>query len=124
MIQKVHEAFINDSMINSMTNGRIKFYTYPESGDVTGPYIIIDPLITPKPGDYADNKWLTKEYLYQIEVWSKSKDDTESLAEQIQLVLWNKIGYANTGSGMDEYDKELGIFRDARRYRGKEYVNQ
>jgi hypothetical protein len=124
MIQKVYEALMSDPIIQDMTSGRIKFYKNPEAGDVSGPYVIIDPLITPKPGDYADNEWLTEEYLYQIEVWSKNESDTETLAKKIQKVMWKTLGYANYGIGADEWDKDLGIFRDVRRYRGKVYVNQ
>jgi hypothetical protein len=122
MIHKLYNAFMEDSLINSKTNGRIKFYEYPAAGDVSGPYIIIDPLSPPQAGDYADNKWLTDAYLFQIEVWSKNLEDTKSIANQIRSVMWKVLGFGQSGTGVDEYDEDLSIYRDARRYRGKEYV--
>jgi hypothetical protein len=122
VIYKIYEAFLVDPLIQSKTNGRIKFYEYPAAGDVTGPCIVIDPIAPPLPGDFADNKWLTDEYLFQIEVWSKSHEDTESIAKQIRRVMWEGLSFAQMGTGVDEYNEELTIYRDARRYRGKTYV--
>jgi len=123
MLYKIYDAFKADPLIQEKVGERIKFYEYPLTGDVTGPYIIIDPLSSPIPGDYADNEQLTDEYMYQIEVWSKNLSDTESIAKQIRTVLRKEIGFAQYGTGIDEWDKDLGIYRDARRYRGKEYVD-
>ncbi|MGD7007622.1 hypothetical protein [Metabacillus sp. 84] len=124
MLQTIYEALMADSLIKSKTENRIKFYEYPAAGDFSGAYIIVDPLDVPLPSDYADNQWLTDDYLFQIEVWSRSLEDTESIAKQIRNVMWTVLGFAQTGGGADEYDKDFGIFRDARRYRGKIYVNQ
>ncbi|MDX8288836.1 hypothetical protein SLL00_03485 [Metabacillus indicus] len=121
MINKIYDAFIADTLLNNKVQGRIKFYEYPAPGAVTGPCIIIDPLDTPIPGDYADNQWLTDDYLFQIEVWSKSLSDTKLIAEQIRKIMWD-LNFGQ-GGGVDEYDKDYGVFRDARRYRGKVYVN-
>ncbi|WP_299090345.1 DUF3168 domain-containing protein [uncultured Metabacillus sp.] len=122
MIYKIYEALIADTLIQEKVGSRIKFYEYPATGDVTGPYIIIDPLGPPIPGDYADNEPLTDEYLYQVEVWSKSLSDTGIIAKQIRKVLRKNLGIPQYGTGVDEWDQETAIYRDARRYRGKEYV--
>jgi hypothetical protein len=122
LIYKIYEAFLSDSLIQSKVGERIKFYEYPAAGDVTGPRIVIDPIAPPLPGDYADNTWLTDDYLYQIEVWSKSMEDTESIAKQIRKVMWKVLGFAQTGTGVNEWDQDTGVYRDARRYRGKSYV--
>lgn len=122
MINKIYESFLIDSLIQEKVGTRIKFYEYPATGDVKNTYIIIDPLDTPKPSDYADNKWLTEDFLFQIEVWSRSLTDRDLVAKQIRTVMWNKLGFAQYGGGIDEYDKDLNIYRDGRRYRGKAYV--
>ncbi|WP_026581023.1 DUF3168 domain-containing protein [Bacillus sp. J33] len=123
MINKIYESFLADSLIQEKVGSRIKFYEYPSTTDlVKGPYIVIDPLDTPTPKDYADNKWLTEDHLFQIEVWSKSLADRDAVAKQIRKVMWDKVGFAQTGGGVDEWDKDLNIYRDARRYRGKSYV--
>jgi Protein of unknown function (DUF3168) len=123
MIYKVYEVLKTSNLIQEKVGSRIKFYEYPPTDKVQGVYIVIDPLETPRPGDYADNKWLTDEYFYQIDVWSKSRNDTEEVAKEIHKILREGLGFAKYGSGVDEWDKETGIYRDARRYRGKEYVN-
>lgn len=122
MIWEIYKALMADNEIVKMiVPDGIKFYEYPPTGDFTGPHITIEPLAAPKPSDYADNKWLTKDYLFQIEVWSLSRDHTEVIAERIQKIMWNKLGFYQS-DGIDEYDKDLKIYRDARRYRGKQYV--
>ena len=119
-LNRIYEALSSDAVIASKVETRIKYYTYPETGDVTKPYIVIDPLMTPSPGDYADNKWLTKTHLIQIDVWAKTRADKELLGNQIELVM-EKVGFYQSGSGVDEYDKEVQIYRDGRRYLGKFY---
>lgn len=116
----VYNELIADPYIKEKASGRIKFYDFPETSSVTmAPNIIIDPLDVPLPKDFADDTWLTYDCLYQIEVWSKNRTNTRELSEQIGKVMWN-FGF-HQGTGPDEWDEETGIYRDARRYRGKLY---
>lgn len=119
MIWEIYNALIADEDINSFVGNRIKFYEYPEPNDVKETHIIIDPLDVPKPSDYADDTWLTDDYLLQIDVWSKSMDECDLIAKKIQNIMW-KMNFRQIG-GMDEYDSDYDIYRDARRYRGKTY---
>ncbi|MGE6379978.1 hypothetical protein [Peribacillus muralis] len=120
VLKMVYDALIADPIINEKAAGRIKFYKFPETSSVTtAPNIIIDPLDVPLPEDFADDTWLTYDCLYQIEVWSKNRTNTRELAEQIEKVMWD-FGFSQ-GSGPDEFDEATGIYRDARRYRGKLY---
>lgn len=121
MLYKIYNALIEDEYIIGKVGNRIKFYEYPEAKDMTATHIIIDPLDIPKPGDFADNKWLTDDYLLQIDVWSKNIEERNIIAGKIREVLWNKLNLKQLAGGVDEYNKELDIFRDARRYRGKQY---
>jgi hypothetical protein len=113
----IYNALIADEFIAEQASGRIKYYEYPESGNVEEPYIIIDPLDVPEPSDFADDTWLTYDCLYQIEVWTKNRTTTRQLGERVHEVLW-RLGFRQNG-GLSEYDSE--IFRDARRFRGKLY---
>ncbi|MDA6141573.1 hypothetical protein OSK03_27780, partial [Escherichia coli] len=79
-------------------------------------------LATPRPGDYADNKPMTDEYFYQIEVWSQSLEDTQRVAKEVRIIMTEVVGFSPYGDGIDEYEPETAIFRDARRYIGKEYI--
>jgi len=119
MLEKIYDALVSDDYIKEQAMGRIKYYEYPATGDVKKPYIIIDPLDVPLPSDYADDTWLTDDYMYQIEVWSKDRRTTNKISSRIRHTLWN-IGFSQ-GTGVDEWDKDVNIFRDARRYRGKAY---
>lgn len=119
-LNRIYEALSSDALIASKVETRIKYYTYPETGDVTKPYIVIDPLMPPTPDDYADNKWMTETHLIQIDVWAKTRSDKDLLGNQIQLVMKN-AGFYQSGSGVDEYDKDVQIYRDGRRYLGKFY---
>ncbi|MFF2287294.1 hypothetical protein [Peribacillus butanolivorans] len=115
----IYNALIADLYIKEKASGRIKYYEFPGTGVVTAPYIIIDPIDVPLPKEFADDTWLTYDCLFQIEVWSKNRMATNELSRYIRNVLW-KLGF-HQGTGVDEWDKDTGIFRDARRYRGKLY---
>lgn len=112
----IYEDLKADNYIQEK-NGNIKFYEYPAVDECHDPKIIIDPIDTSTPADYADNDWMTYDYLLQIEVWSKNRKITESIGDRVRNVMWNLGFYQQAGP--KEYDS--GIFRDARRYRGKLY---
>jgi hypothetical protein len=116
---EIRNKLLEDPYIAQYVENRIKFYEYPPTENMEGIYIVIDPLEPPRPGDYADNKPLTDDYLYQIEVWSPDPEIGEGVAKEVRKVML-EIGFAQ-GSGIDEYDKDLNIFRDARQYSGKFY---
>ncbi|MFP7480196.1 DUF3168 domain-containing protein [Terribacillus saccharophilus] len=119
---EIYNSLTADSLISTLVGERIKFYEYPPSGDVTGSWIVIDPIGPPLPTDYADDKPTAYEYLYQIDVWSKTDTEQKSIARQIGEVLRRELGAGQYGTGVDEWDKDLNIFRDGRRYRLKEYL--
>ena len=118
MIWDIYYKLIEDDLINEKVGNRIKFYEYPETEDVSGAYIVIDPIAPARPVKNADNKRIVYEYFYQIDVWSKSINDTKNVMKSISDVLWN-IGFVENGSGIDEYDEETGIFRQAKRFIGQ-----
>jgi hypothetical protein len=120
ILSKVYEALIADDYIKEQTQGRIKFYEYPATGDVTKPYIVIDPLQAPTPSDYGDNKWTKLDYLLQIDVWTRNRKLTYVIADRVCKIVWEQFGFAQI-DGISEKDE--GIFRDARRYRGTLYRN-
>lgn len=121
MLNQIYDALMADPYISAQAGNRIKFYEYPETGDVSVPYVVIDPLAPGQASDFADDTWLTDEYMYQIDVWSKNHDVTKEISKKIRKVL-SSIGLREMkGQGVDEYDKATGIYRVARRFTGKEY---
>ena len=122
MMDKIYQAFLSDPLIKEKVGKKIKFYEYPAAEDgKSGPFIIIDPLDASLPSAYADNEWLKNDYMYQIEVWSSSKVDTDAVADRVQMIMWKELGFSNYGGGMDEWDRDYNIYRVARRYRGQVY---
>ena len=120
MIWDIYNLLKTDPLIAGKVGENIKFYEYPEAKDVKEAHIIIDPLGTPKPSDYADDTWLTDDYMFQIDVWSTDFEEVGIIANKIRELMW-QIHFRQF-DGIDEYDKDFNIFRDARRYRGKKYT--
>ncbi|UOQ85692.1 DUF3168 domain-containing protein [Gracilibacillus salinarum] len=118
ILDMVYKALIADAYIYDQAFGRIKFYEYPETGDVDNPYIVIDPIDTPTPSQYADDQWTKLDFLLQIDVWSRDRKLTEEISDKIRDVIWKTFRFAQR-AGPKEYDQ--GVFRDARRYRGSLY---
>lgn len=132
MLVKLYNALIADPLVISHTAYtdswnrqayRVKLYEYPETADVSGPFIIIDPLGSPLPTVYGSNTPIIEEHLLQVDVWTKKPDITRELSKRVtQIFRENGFGY--TGSGVDEYDKDTKIYRQARRYTGAYYTEE
>ncbi|WP_100373076.1 hypothetical protein [Bacillus sp. FJAT-45037] len=122
MLNFIYEKLLENQYIVLNVGNRIKFYEYPPTDSMEGVYIVIDPLDVPRPGDYADDQPLTDDYLYQIEVWSQDYLLTNNVAKEVRKVML-AIGFGQ-GSGVDEWDSDTRIYRDARRYEGKVYVSE
>ncbi|WP_121603779.1 DUF3168 domain-containing protein [Virgibacillus sp. Bac332] len=120
ILDKIYKSLIADDYIKDQALGRIKYYEYPETGDVTKPFIVIDPINTPDPSDYGSNKWMKYDYLIQIDVWSLNRKITDAIADKVRDIMWDVFGFSQK-PGPKEYDKDTGVFRDARRYRGALY---
>lgn len=121
ILNEIYEVLTEDNYIMEKAKGHIKAYEYPEVKEMDDPRIIMDPIDSSTPADYADDNWMTYDYTVQIEVWSKNRKDTESIADRIRDLMWEDLGFYQQ-SGPKEYDS--GIFRDARRYRGKLYRDE
>lgn len=95
---------------------KIKFYEYPETADMRGNWVVLEPILNEYPSSYADSTWVTYDYLIHIEVWSRSKSENELLANHIRDLLWEAYRFKQAD---DHEEFDLGIYRDARRYKGK-----
>lgn len=94
---------------------RIKFNKYPETGDVDGTFIVLESILNGKPSNYADDTWLTFDYLLHVEVWSKTRAENKIVANKIRDLLWAELKFKQDD---DHEEFDLGIYRDARRYKG------
>lgn len=120
MLKTLKKYLLNDVTINRYCNDRVRAYDIPETANRTDTNILIIPLIPPTPSNYASDKNLTTDYLYQIDVRSKSYDETKLVSEAVRLVM-KDIGFGQQ-DGTDQYDKDLKAYFETRRYRGNPYT--
>ncbi len=125
---KIYEAIIdNKEIMNHVQKNNIKFFDYPNAQEIKDVVIVIDPLDTPTPTDFGDNDNLTYEYFYQIDVFVKQKQGVNGLVLSdrlvflIQRMMWEVLGFGETSSIKPEYIKEFSIYRQAKRFEGKQY---
>ena len=125
---KIYEAIIdNKEIMNHVQKHNIKFFDYPNAQEIKDVVIVIDPLDTPTPTDFGDNDNLTYEYFYQIDVFVKQKQGvngrvlSDRLVFLIQRMMWEVLGFGETSSIKPEYIKEFSIYRQAKRFEGKQY---
>lgn len=125
---KIYEAIIdNKEIMNHVQKNNIKFFDYPNAQEIRDVVIVIDPLDTPTPTDFGDNDNLTYEYFYQIDVFVKQKQGVNGrvLSDRIvfllQRMMWEVLGFGETSSIKPEYIKEFSIYRQAKRFEGKQY---
>ena len=118
VLDKLYESFKTDPYISEQVGTRIKYYEYPESGDVDNPYMVLEEIAPAQPGSYADGTWLTLSIFVQVEIWSPNRTITSLLAERVRDHMWRTFQLKQVG-GITEHDN--GFFRDARRYQGSLY---
>ncbi|MDQ7860603.1 DUF3168 domain-containing protein [Peribacillus frigoritolerans] len=83
----IYNQLISNEVIVSLCEDRIKFYEYPETGDTSKPFIVIDPLDVPVPTVYASNENHANEYLYQIDVESTNRLQVKEIQAEIKKEL-------------------------------------
>lgn len=124
VLETVYSTLKADPFINKEVGNRIKYYEYPATGDIAGPTIVLEEVDAPRPGDYADNQWLTDDFYVHIEVWVKgtnARKKRDGIAARIRQIMWDELGFHHASSMKPEWDKDTNTYRDARRYRGKVY---
>lgn len=125
---KIYEAIIdNEEIMEYVQKNNIKFFDYPNAQEIKDVVIVIAPLDTPTPTDYGDNDNLTYEHFYQIDVFVKQKQGvngrvlSDRLIFLLQRMMWEVLGFGETSSIKPEYIKEFNIYRQAKRFEGKQY---
>lgn len=128
MMMRIYKLMLdNEEIMKSVNKNAIKFYDAPNAQEITDVNIVIDPIDTPKPEDFADNDNMTYEYLFQIDVFVKQKSGingrllADDLIFQIQRMMWDVLGFGETSSIKPEYVKDFKIYHQAKRFEGKQY---
>lgn len=129
MTIKIYEAIKNNKEFMSHVNeSDIKFFDYPNAQEIKNIAVVIDPLDTPTPSDYADNDNMTFEYFYQIDVFVKQKPGvngrvlSDKLVFLLQRIMWTQLGFPETSGINPEYIKDFNLYHQAKRFEGKQYI--
>lgn len=126
---KIYEAITkNEEFMSHVDKNNIKFFDYPNANEIQDVVVVIDPLDTPTPSDYADNDNMTFEYFYQIDVFVKQKPGvngrvlSDKLVFLLQRIMWTQLGFPETSGINPEYNKDFNLYHQAKRFEGKEYI--
>ncbi|MBF0843229.1 hypothetical protein IR117_01245 [Streptococcus danieliae] len=96
----------------------IKSFKRPETLDDTVPSIVIIPLGPPRQSNAGSDGYLTKSFMYQINVESIDRKECKLLQAHIEQVLLSK-GFYQMEGGLDEWIPDLQRYADARTYKGR-----
>ncbi|MDN5612413.1 MAG: hypothetical protein L0G33_02405 [Staphylococcus equorum] len=125
---KIYEAITdNEEIMQHVQKNNIKFFDYPNAQEVKDVVIVIDPLDTPTPSDYGDDDNITYTYFYQIDVFVKQNKGingrvlSDRLVFLLQRIMWEQLGFGETSSMKPEYIKDFNLYRQAKRFEGKQY---
>lgn len=131
MTMEIYNALLSDTeLMKHVDKKDIKFQEYPNAQSIVNTAIIIDPLISPNPSDYADNENLTYEFLYQVDVFVKQNKGVKGrlLCERLILLVQQVLrrnGLLDTGTGVKpDWDKENSLHRQTKRFEGKIYKEE
>lgn len=130
ILMEIYNVLINDTLVQKYVDKRIKFYEYPEPSSISQPYIVMNEIDDTLPTEYADNDNLALSYLVQIDVFVPESDDYEAyfvrneVSYHISRLLKELLKMENTSNAKPEYDKDLKIYRSARRYEGTFYRSE
>ena len=126
LMMEMYEAFKADKELSEHVTD-IRFFTYPNANDVKAPVIVIDDLTTPIPKDFADDDYLTYQYLYQIDLFVKQNSNVNGrllsnrLIYRIQRIMYEQFRFTVNSSGKPEYISDFNLYRSTLSFTGKIY---
>lgn len=115
MLDIIYAEMRRNGTIAAECGNRIKYYIYPETGDMSGPFITVRPLSPPEAANYASDKNLGYRFFYQVDVQAYDRKQCKKVQQAVKDVM-GQLGFAQQAGGLDEYFEETKRFVDARRY--------
>ncbi|MFP4921064.1 hypothetical protein ACJVVW_09595 [Staphylococcus coagulans] len=116
ILNLVRGIITSDTQLNQIIGSRVYYYKVTENADVSKPFVVLTPILD-EPSDFASDKYLSEEYLIQVDVESTNHQKTIDITKRIRLLLFiNNMMQAS--SQLDEYFKETKRYVMSRRYRG------
>ncbi|GEQ07013.1 hypothetical protein EKQ61_01920 [Staphylococcus gallinarum] len=129
---KIQDALMNDELISKHFERRnIKFFVYPNANDIISNVIVIDEIFSPSRSDFADNNPLTYDYLFQIDVFVKQKNNnvngsllSRELILRVSKIMWQELGFGEFNSFKPEYNQDFNLYQASKQFRGKKYIDE
>lgn len=117
ILNEIYKKLMENELISSQCADRIKFYSYPETGNKEAPFIMITPLETPFETVFASDQANAEYIAFQIDVEGTDRNVIKEIQNEIRNIL-KKLNLRQERGGLDTYFDETKRFVDSRRYSG------
>lgn len=125
ILMELYTLLSADTYVKSLVDNKsIKIDNYPEPSQQTRPYIVMSEVDDTLPREYADNDNLALSYLIQVDVYAplstsyNAREVCKDLSYHISRLIKEQLDMENVSNSQPEYDKDLKIYRRAKRYEG------
>ncbi len=89
ILNTVKGILLSDAELQTYMNSRIYYYKVTENAETSKPFVVITPVYD-LPSDYMSDKYLSEEYLIQIDVESSNHQKTIDITKQIRYLLYQQ----------------------------------
>ncbi|HDZ8650467.1 TPA: hypothetical protein RUU96_002561 [Staphylococcus aureus] len=112
----IKSILVSDEIISSHLGERVYYYQVTENADTSKAFIVLTP-ISDVPFHYASDKYLSEQFLIQIDVESESHQITTNITKKIRYLLYQH-GLFQASSQLDAYFDKTKRYVMSRRYQG------
>ncbi|MEP9852109.1 hypothetical protein ABDK10_05340 [Staphylococcus aureus] len=131
IFMEIRDALLKDSLISQhFQMSDVDFLIHPNANDIVDNVIVIDEVFSPSMSDFADDNPLTYEYLLQIDVFVKQKNNginssllSRELILRVSKIMW-EFGFGEFNSMSPNYNSDFKLYQTSKQYRGKKYINK
>ena len=110
ILNTIKEILLSDAELQTYINSRIYYYKVTENAETSKPFVVITPIYD-LPSDFMSDKYLSEEYLIQIDVESSNNQ------KRIRYLLYQQ-NLIQASSQLDAYFEETKRYVMSRRYQG------
>ncbi len=116
ILNTVKGILLSDAELQTYINSRIYYYKVNENAETSKPFVVITPIYD-LPSDFMSDKYLSEEYLIQIDVESSNNQKTIDITKRIRYLLYQQ-NLIQASSQLDAYFEETKRYVMSRRYQG------
>lgn len=114
IIDVVADEFLKNDVLKDVV---IKSFVRPEALPDDASSIVILPVGPPNQSDFASDKPLRKQWMFQVNVETTDYSETKRLAREVEKEML-ALSFFQSSGGLDEFFPETGRYVDARTYVG------